>query len=279
MVPRRRAPGSRPWVAEPTGRAPQYWAAMNLPSEQSAAGIGAALKEARRRAGIDVKEAEERTKIRTRYLRALEDEDWEALPAPAYVRGFLRTYGEMLGIDGEALADEYRRLHESHEDAPAGLVAEPRERSRTPGERPSSRTPLILAVLAAIIILLVILSVIGGGNEGDSSGDGAARKLERDAGGGQEPLHPVGITLEPQQAVRVCLVGDGEALIDGQMLTAGAEESYDGFKRYRLDLADGGEIDVRSAGAKERIEADGRASYEADARGIRSIAYAGPECP
>ena len=58
---------------------------------------------------MDIKEAEERTKIRTRYLRALEAEDWEVLPAPAYVRGFLRTYGQILGLDGEALADRYRR--------------------------------------------------------------------------------------------------------------------------------------------------------------------------
>ena len=78
----------------------------------SGLGIGAALKDARRRQDMDVKEAEERTKIRARYLRALEAEDWEVLPAPAYVRGFLRTYGDMLDLDGEMLADRYRRFSE-----------------------------------------------------------------------------------------------------------------------------------------------------------------------
>ena len=53
-------------------------------------------------------QVEERTKIRARYLRALEGEDWEVLPGPAYVRGFLRTYAKLLGLDGEMLVDEYR---------------------------------------------------------------------------------------------------------------------------------------------------------------------------
>ena len=254
---------------------------MNASGDQRSYGIGVALKDARRRAGIDVKEAEERTKIRARYLRALEAEDWEALPAPAYVRGFLRTYGQFLGIDGEALADEFRRRHEPDEGAPASLTSEStlRERRRSAG----SRTPLILAIAAGIIILLVILGSIGDdGGDGSAGGEATTRKLGDDVRGDNEQngLKPVGLTLEPLDAVRVCLVGDGdEALIDGQMLAAGAEESYDGNKRYRLDLADGGSVKLRSGGAAERIDADGEVSYEADSRGIRAISYAGPECP
>lgn len=256
---------------------------MNVPGEQRSYGIGAALKEARRRAGIDVKQAEEATKIRARYLRALEAEDWEALPAPAYVRGFLRTYGQYLEIDGEALADEFRRRHESSgEQGAASLTSEPMPHDRRRGA--PSRTPLILAIAAAIIILLVILGSIGGndGDDGSTAGETAKRKLGSDSkggGGGEGPLKPVGLTLEPLDAVRVCLVGDGEALIDGQMLDAGQEESYDGFRRYRIDLADGGRVTLHSSGAEERIDADGEVSYEADSQGIRSVAYAGPECP
>ncbi len=262
---------------------------MNGPGEQRSHGIGATLKEARRRAGIDVKTAEERTKIRARYLRALEAEDWEALPGPAYVRGFLRTYGACLGIDGEALADEYRRRHGSEEDAPASLASESMLRERRRGA--AARAPLIVAIAAAVIILLVVLGSIGdddggggGGSGGGSGGRGAAtRKLDdevRDGGGRNKPLKPVGLTLEPLDAVRVCLVGDGkEALIDGQMLAAGAEQSYDGFKRYRLDLADGGRVKLRSGGDSKRIDAGGKSSFEADSRGIRRVSYAGPECP
>ena len=76
---------------------------MSPYDQQAGPGIGATLKDARRRLGMDIKEAEDRTKIRTRYLRALEAEEWEILPAPAYVRGFLRTYGQLLGLDGASV--------------------------------------------------------------------------------------------------------------------------------------------------------------------------------
>ena len=110
---------------------------MTRYDETSGPGIGATLKDARRRLGMDIKEAEERTKIRTRYLRALEAEDWEVLPAPAYVRGFLRTYGQILGLDGEVLADRYRRSYE--EPVAAGPApGEPvLSNRRAPGSRPS----------------------------------------------------------------------------------------------------------------------------------------------
>lgn len=234
---------------------------------------------------MDVKEAEDRTKIRARYLRALEAEDWEALPAPAYVRGFLRSYGEILDIDGDALADEYRRRYEGAEQQTASPASEPvlSERRRSPGARPPSRTPVFLAIAAGIIILLVILGSIGGDDGGDDSADGgkAARELRKqNKGGGKKSLDPVGVTLETADTVRVCLVGDDkQALIDGQMLSAGAEESYDGFERYRLDLTDGGSVKLTSAGNSKEISADGDASYEADSRGIREVTYAGPDCP
>ncbi len=84
-------------------------------------GIGSALKNARRRLGMDVKEAEERTKIRARYLRALEAEDWEVLPAPAYVRGFLRTYSNYLKLPAERILSDFRAL--GHDDDTIDLVS------------------------------------------------------------------------------------------------------------------------------------------------------------
>jgi cytoskeletal protein RodZ len=71
--------------------------------------IGETLKRARTRAGLDIRTAEERTKIRIKYLRALESENWEAIPSPAYAKGFLRTYAGVLGLDPDALVDDYRR--------------------------------------------------------------------------------------------------------------------------------------------------------------------------
>jgi cytoskeleton protein RodZ len=63
--------------------------------------IGNSLREARVRRGIEFAQAELATKIRGKYLRALEEEHFEVLPAETYVKGFLRTYAEYLGLDGQ----------------------------------------------------------------------------------------------------------------------------------------------------------------------------------
>jgi cytoskeleton protein RodZ len=255
---------------------------MSRPQQPGTPGIGTALKDARRRVGMDVKEAEERTKIRARYLRALEAEDWEVLPAPAYVRGFLRTYGQLLGLDGEALADEFRRYYEE----PAFSVApEPviRERRRAPGARPPSRGPLIAAIAVGIIVLLVILGTLGGGSDPAPSGDGAHQgKLAGKGrkGHGSPALVPVDVTVDPLDAVRVCLVGDADqALIDGQMLTVGAPEQFSQNKSYRLDIDGGGVVKLTAGDESQKLKAPGNASFEADSRGIREVPYAGPDCP
>ncbi|HWH13929.1 MAG TPA: helix-turn-helix domain-containing protein, partial [Miltoncostaeaceae bacterium] len=69
--------------------------------------IGNTLREARLRRGLDIAECEAGTKIRAKYLRAMEDEHFDLLPSPAYVRGFLRTYAQYLGLDGQLMNDEY----------------------------------------------------------------------------------------------------------------------------------------------------------------------------
>ena len=69
--------------------------------------IGNSLREARLRQGLDFPELEQGTKIRAKYLRALEDEQFDVLPAQTYVKGFLRSYAEYLGLDGQLYVDEY----------------------------------------------------------------------------------------------------------------------------------------------------------------------------
>src|SRR3974390_1015446 len=74
--------------------------------------IGETLRDARMRARIDVSEIEAKTKIRAKYLRALENEEWSLLPGPTFVKSFLRTYAQALGLDGKALVEESRLNHE-----------------------------------------------------------------------------------------------------------------------------------------------------------------------
>jgi hypothetical protein len=69
--------------------------------------IGNSLREARLRQGLDFPEIEQATKIRGKYLRALEEEQFEVLPAQTYVKGFLRSYADYLGLDGQLYVDEF----------------------------------------------------------------------------------------------------------------------------------------------------------------------------
>jgi hypothetical protein len=127
--------------------------------------IGNSLREARVRRGLDFNQAELATKIRGKYLRALEDEQFEMLPAETYVKGFLRTYAEYLGLDGQLYVDEYNSRFVSDEYSEA--------RARRSAARPQRRnrrieTNVVLVALATIVILTVIVisawKASGGGN-------------------------------------------------------------------------------------------------------------------
>src|SRR3982074_3980296 len=121
--------------------------------------IGATLREARMRAHIDVSEIEAQTKIRAKYLRALENEEWGLLPGPPFVKSFLRTYAHALDLDGRALVEEYRLHHERPSD-PAfdPIVSSPqRTRGRAPGSGPSLGYMVSVGVIGLVIILLIVL--------------------------------------------------------------------------------------------------------------------------
>ena len=79
--------------------------------------IGNTLREARLRRGLDVLDCESETKIRAKYLRAMEEEQFDLMPSPTYVRGFLRTYSEFLDLDGQLVLDEYESRFGTY-DAP-----------------------------------------------------------------------------------------------------------------------------------------------------------------
>ena len=117
--------------------------------------IGNSLREARVRRGMDVAQAERATKIRGKYLRAREEEQFELLPAQTYVKGFLRTYAEYLGLDGQLYVDEFNSRFVSGDDH------EPRVRRSTTA-RPQRRnrrleTNVVLVALGAIAVLTVIV--------------------------------------------------------------------------------------------------------------------------
>jgi Helix-turn-helix domain len=116
--------------------------------------LGNSLREARVRQGLDFPQAELATKIRAKYLRALEEEQFDALPAETYVRGFLRTYADFLGLDGQLYVDEFdsRFVADRFDDAPA-RHAHQRSRDVSFERRAIVLALLGVGVLAALVIV------------------------------------------------------------------------------------------------------------------------------
>src|SRR5437762_7422528 len=109
--------------------------------------LGSSLREARRRRAIEFGQAEQATKIRGKYLRALEEERFDLLPSPTYVKGFLRTYAEYLGLDGQPYVDEYNSRFVSEDEWGR------RSRNRRAGRQEERRlqTNVVLVALAAVV--------------------------------------------------------------------------------------------------------------------------------
>jgi hypothetical protein len=116
--------------------------------------IGNSLREARERQGLGYPEIELATKIRAKYIRALEEEDFTSIPGDAYIRGFLRTYAEYLGLDGDVYVDEYAsRFITSWRDE---LPPKPERRRIRTHDRRLERRAVVL-VLAGIALVAVIV--------------------------------------------------------------------------------------------------------------------------
>jgi cytoskeletal protein RodZ len=192
-----------------------------------AAEIGSTLRETRTRLRIDLGDVEAETKIRVRYLRALENEEWDVLPGGAYTRSFIRTYANHLGLDGERLADDFRRTME----APAGeRYGTPEPVARKPERRSGGGGPRLPAgALAGLVALGLIAILVAIGIAGDGEDDGTTTQAERPAKQQRPEPRPadrrVELSLSAAAPVWVCVIdAGGNEVVDGQTLSTGQEE-------------------------------------------------------
>jgi cytoskeleton protein RodZ len=136
--------------------------------------IGDALREARMRQKIDITEIEAKTKIRAKYLRAMENEEFDLLPGSTFAKSFLRTYAEAVGLDSHRLVEEYRSQYEPRDegDLPplAGQPARGRPRDRRYDRRPPGRAAAIAAVVLVAVIVLVVIGLLNNGGGSNTAG-------------------------------------------------------------------------------------------------------------
>ena len=192
------------------------------------ADIGTTLREARIRARIDISEVEARTKIRAKYLRAIENEEWDLLPGPVYVKSFLRTYGEFLGVDTRLLVDEYKRRYERPADSDLRPIA--------PLGRRRPRLGPIGAVVIVLVAVVAALYLLGKNQSSTSSTTTPSTSVashsstshtttaHRPPAKHHHPPKPTKVTMKlvPTSPVYVCAEdGNGKRLIPGVTYSPG----------------------------------------------------------
>jgi transcriptional regulator with XRE-family HTH domain len=208
--------------------------------------IGDTLREARMRQRLDIADVEARTKIRAKYLRALENEEFGMLPGPTFVKTFLRTYAEALGLDPQVLVEEYRATYESREEAeqlqPLSPTAVARDRRR--GARPPRGPWMVIGLgVLAVVALLLVIGLVGNDDGGTPAGGETTTETKARAKTKPErPARPrrVMLRIVPSGQVYVCLdTGPGtpvtfEGILDSPRTFRG--------RRVRVNL---GKTDVR----------------------------------
>jgi cytoskeletal protein RodZ len=216
--------------------------------------IGDTLSEARTRRAVDLEEVRAATGIRPRYLEAIEQEDWDALPEEFYARAFIRKYARYLEVNPEPLVEEYKRQVGGgpRGDAPTSPFARTRSRKAAALRRRRKRQSVYawigaIGLLAAIVVAVVLLSSSGGEDGGAKPAKGTPAKTDskpkQQAKTSAPPQHKakakiVKLKIEPTAEVWACVVNaKGKAVVDGATLAAG--ESMGPFKSRSFTAAFG----------------------------------------
>jgi cytoskeleton protein RodZ len=214
--------------------------------------IGQTLRETRMRNRVDIADVEAGTKIRAKYLRALENEEWDLLPGPTFVKTFLRTYAEFLGLDARQLVEEYKQRYER----PSAMELTPFGTGSGLGGRRDRRRriapgPWVFGIVGVLVLLaaLYALGKWGSGND-DPTPEGVQSKSTPRATATPRPRSSssrgaaaatrVSLIVVPTGTVNVCLVdASGKALIDNRDLLAGERSRRYRGRRLRISFGNG----------------------------------------
>src|SRR4051794_1215657 len=219
--------------------------------------IGETLREARMRRRIDMTEVEAATKIRAKYLRALENEEWDLLPGPTFVKTFLRTYAEYLELDPRLLVEEYRQRFERPSTQDLTPFGPGRSGQRRRRQRPRRSAGPFLVVLIGILLLGVALYLLGvvWGDSPDNESPKVATvtptatptatpaKSSKAKKNKKKKAAPARVSLRltaTDSRVYVCLVdATGKAVVNNDYLEPGKSTRSFRSQRFRMNLGNG----------------------------------------
>jgi hypothetical protein len=218
--------------------------------------IGTTLRDARTRQDLDFPELEELTKIRPKYLRALEDERFDILPAPTYVKGFLRSYAEALGLDGQPFVDEYnsRFAAVGDEDVVIRTRRVPTQRADR-GARESRIA--VLALLGIAVLTALVIAAWRFGGTGEEMVPGLALQGQKSAANGTHARGRVTLVVRAVAGSSWMEVRSGSTsgrLIYSGTLEQGQHKPFHG-SQLQLSLAAPQNVSVRLNGNRVDLPA------------------------
>jgi cytoskeletal protein RodZ len=233
---------------------------------------------------IDITDVETATKIRAKYLRALENEEFDLLHGGTFVRSFLRTYAQYLGLDAHRLIEEYRLHHEPRDELELPHIAPVPQRRREPrrGGGPPGRGALAVAVVVGLLAFLLVLGLTGGEEDGGGNAEPAGTQAsddrpagEEEAGAEEEPREErraaprrVRVRVTPTTPVYVCW--DRGPGTEANEISALSEARTFRGRRIRINL---GNPSARLTVNGRRVALDGPGPFGFDARprGVREV--------
>ena len=231
--------------------------------------IGTTLREARVRRTLTLQQVEEDTKIRVKYVQAMENEDWDIMPGVTYVKGFLRTYSTYLGLDPEVIIGEFR----SRGMVPSAEHHEPFSGASVIG-KPHSHRGRNTIVILAIVCLVVLAAIYALGMDWGKSDEpqtrpgalGIASPSPTASTSPQPSASPTGVPARQKNLVKVEAVGgdcwmevrrndaQGVVLFSGT-LTKGDKKQFTG-KDIWMSLGNPASVRLEAAGKKVDLKSD-----------------------
>jgi cytoskeleton protein RodZ len=218
--------------------------------------FGERLKRERELREVTINELTVATRVSTRFLEALENEQWDQLPGGVFNRGFVRAVARYLGLGEEDLLAEY--------DLARGAPSLP---AAPPGESQIPRPPLWIPIAALVGVLVIVAGLIAGGIYGwrryaahraakKSSSSTALPAQAQQATGATAPAGtaapapdpaaapgtaqdsvPLDLSVSASEATRVRIVGDGAVLLDAE-LPAGETKHFSASKEFQVSASD-----------------------------------------
>jgi cytoskeleton protein RodZ len=249
--------------------------------------IGNSLREARLRQGFELPRVEADTKIRAKYLRALEEEHFEVLPGDTYVKGFLRTYAEYLGLDGQLYVDEYNSRFAREEEVP---VQSPAARRPRPRRMESNFVVVALAGIVAVTILVVVAWKFGSSPETADVVPGAnlvESTTSTETSAGETTEAPTETpSSKPKLAKFVLSAARGDCWVRVRVGSAAGELLYQGtleqgqtqrfakWKRLFVELGPAAYLDAKLNGRPVQNLPDGPSIVVVTTNGVRVVTTA-----